>query len=430
MSLAHLPFAAPLFLAGALTAFLAALAWRRRARPEARGFIFLMLAVAVWAVPEGLLQLSDTESLWALWTKIEYFGIAAVPLAWFLTALQYGGRVKSLPKALWVVLVGVPVITVALAWTVELHPLIYREQQYFREGGLLRLDANYGIWFWVHVGYSYVLLLSGAGLFLVAASRSFHLYRSQAVALLSAVILPWVGNVLYIFRVGPLPGLDLTPFTFAVAGIPLAWAILRLRLYDLAPVARNAVIEGMRDGMIVLDLEDHISDLNPAAGAILGAPVREMLGTPAGEIFGDWILLPDTGVRGEEALEISLPSGEEERFYEVDLIPLTDKRDQPAGRLMILQDTSERKALDHELSSAKEEIRVLSGLLPLCAWCKQVRDDAGYWREIETYVSARSGAQFTHSICPSCLEEVEAKIGEAEEPVGDDAPGEEDGPGN
>ena len=419
MSLIHLPFAAPLFIAGALTLFLAALAWRRRARPEARGFIFFMVALFVWAVPEGLLQLSDTESLWTLWTKAEYLGIAAVPPAWFLTALQYGGRVKAVPRPIWVVLVAVPLITVALAWTQELHPLIYREHQYFREGGALRLDANYGIWFWVNVVYAYVLLLWGAGLFLAAASRSFHLYRSQAVALLSAVILPWVGNVLYIFRIGPLPGLDLTPFTFAVAGIPLAWAILRLRLYDLAPVARNAVIEGMRDGMIVLDLEDRISDLNPAAGAILGVPVREALGMPAAEVFGEWILLPDTGIRGEEALEISLPSGAEERFYEADLIPLTDKRDQPAGRLMILQDITRRKALDQELNSAREEIRVLSGLLPICAWCKQVRDDEGYWREIETYVSARSGARFTHSICPSCLEEVGARIGEEEDSEGD-----------
>ena len=123
MSLAHLPFAAPLFLAGALTLFLAGVAWRRRTRPEARSFIFLMVALCAWALPEGFLQLSDSESLRMLWTKAEYLGIAAVPLAWFLTALQYGGSVKALPRPIWVGLVGVPIITVALVWTQELHPL-------------------------------------------------------------------------------------------------------------------------------------------------------------------------------------------------------------------------------------------------------------------------------------------------------------------
>jgi hypothetical protein len=59
----------------------------------------------------------------------------------------------------------------------------------------------------------------------------------------------------------------------------------------------------------------------------------------------------------------------------------------------------------------------LSGLLPICAWCKQVRDDEGYWEEIETFVAARSDAHFTHSVCPSCLEGMELAVldGEREE---------------
>jgi PAS domain S-box-containing protein len=420
LSLAHLPYAAPLFFAGGLTLFLAAIAWRRRARPEARGFILLMLAVSVWALPEGLLQISDTESLWMLWTKVEYLGIAGVPLAWWVTAFQYSRRARPLPKPVWFLMVAVPVVTVVLAWTQELHPLIYQEQQYFREGGVLRFDADYGVWFWVNVGYAYLLLLWGAVLFLTAAFYSFHIYRIQAIALLSAVVLPWVGNILYIFRIGPLQGLDLTPFTFAVAGIPMAWAILRLRLYDLAPVARNAVIEGMRDGMVVLDLEDRISDLNPAGSRILGASVRELLGQHAADIFGEWILSLELDDAGNHPPEISLPGEQGERFFEVDLFPLVDKRDLSAGRLMILRDITERRALGRELDTAREEIRMLSGLLPICAWCKQVRDDEGYWREIETFLADRSDAQFTHSICPSCLEGVDAKVGEGEEEDDDD----------
>ena len=66
------------------------------------------------------------------------------------------------------------------------------------------------------------------------------------------------------------------------------------------------------------------------------------------------------------------------------------------------------------VEKTREEIRMLSGLLPICAWCKQVRDDEGYWGEIETFVSARSDAQFTHSICPSCMEGVDARVEEAE----------------
>jgi hypothetical protein len=47
-------------------------------------------------------------------------------------------------------------------------------------------------------------------------------------------------------------------------------------------------------------------------------------------------------------------------------------------------------------------VQVLSGLLPVCAWCRKVRDDAGYWAQIEQYISARSKLEFTHGICPEC----------------------------
>lgn len=60
------------------------------------------------------------------------------------------------------------------------------------------------------------------------------------------------------------------------------------------------------------------------------------------------------------------------------------------------------EALVRELRAALDNVKVLSGLLPLCAWCKSVRNDAGYWEQIETYLSERTEARFTHGLCPSC----------------------------
>ncbi|HUE85950.1 MAG TPA: tetratricopeptide repeat protein [Vicinamibacterales bacterium] len=56
------------------------------------------------------------------------------------------------------------------------------------------------------------------------------------------------------------------------------------------------------------------------------------------------------------------------------------------------------------LSEALQRVRTLKGMLPICASCKKIRDDNGYWTQVEAYVSSHSGAEFTHSICPSCLE--------------------------
>jgi len=62
----------------------------------------------------------------------------------------------------------------------------------------------------------------------------------------------------------------------------------------------------------------------------------------------------------------------------------------------------EREKLIHELQNALAEVKTLSGLLPICAHCKNVRDDKGYWNKIESYIHQHSGAQFSHGICPEC----------------------------
>jgi len=78
------------------------------------------------------------------------------------------------------------------------------------------------------------------------------------------------------------------------------------------------------------------------------------------------------------------------------------------------KDITQRKIVEHErerliadLREAIAKIKILTGLLPMCAWCKKVRDDKGYWQKVETYVQEHSDASFTHGICPDCLKKVD-----------------------
>ena len=73
-------------------------------------------------------------------------------------------------------------------------------------------------------------------------------------------------------------------------------------------------------------------------------------------------------------------------------------------------DFEERAAIILELQKALKEIKTLTGLLPICAWCKNVRDDKGYWKNVESYISEHSDAEFTHGICPDCLKKVSPEV--------------------
>ena len=100
----------------------------------------------------------------------------------------------------------------------------------------------------------------------------------------------------------------------------------------------------------------------------------------------------------------------EQRCFDVTIEPLRDLRDHMVGLTCAAVDITERKAAETEreqliedLQRALAEVKRLSGLLPICAGCKRVRDDTGYWNEVEQYISAHTDAEFTHSLCPDCI---------------------------
>ncbi len=70
------------------------------------------------------------------------------------------------------------------------------------------------------------------------------------------------------------------------------------------------------------------------------------------------------------------------------------------------------RALVSELQTTLDDVKTLSGLLPICAWCRQVRSDEGYWTQLEHYVSEHSDARFTHGICPKCAAGIGESTGE------------------
>jgi DNA-binding NtrC family response regulator len=71
-----------------------------------------------------------------------------------------------------------------------------------------------------------------------------------------------------------------------------------------------------------------------------------------------------------------------------------------------IQYSIERQKLITRLENSLKEIKTLRGLLPMCAWCRKIRDDKGYWQELETYIRQHTDTAFTHGICPDCMKKV------------------------
>jgi PAS domain-containing protein len=283
-----------LLIAAAISVALAFYAWRRRDVPGAETLAFLMSATAVWAFGYALELAIPGIAGKIFWAKVQYLGIITVPVAWLAFALQYTGRTRWLTRSWLALLSGIPLVTLLLALTNEAHNLIWSNTEIARTGSLVLLGLEHGAWFWVYWTYSYLLMLCGSVLIVSRLARSADLYRKQSSALLAGVAVPWVANGVYVLGLTPVPGLDLTPFTFLLSGAMLSWGLFRYRLLDIVPVAHQAIIEGMRDGVAVLDLQGRIVEINPAALRILDVPAPGAIGRAAEEIVPSFSVLPGT----------------------------------------------------------------------------------------------------------------------------------------
>jgi PAS domain S-box-containing protein len=113
-----------------------------------------------------------------------------------------------------------------------------------------------------------------------------------------------------------------------------------------------------------------------------------------------------------EELALHRDTGER-RWHLTTRVPLIDNRGKVTGIVGIARDITERKhaeaereRLIKELQDALADIKTLSGLVPICANCKKIRDDKGYWMQVESYIQERSQARFSHGICPDCMKKL------------------------
>jgi len=108
--------------------------------------------------------------------------------------------------------------------------------------------------------------------------------------------------------------------------------------------------------------------------------------------------------------DVRVPTPAGDTFYITSVKPILDVAGEVSSVVCISKDITARKQAEQErldlierLRTALQEVRTLSGMLPICAHCKKIRDDQGYWTRIEEYLQAHSQAEFTHGICPDCV---------------------------
>ena len=232
------PFILPVLGAGVLSAVLAVYAWRQREdAPGTLVFVALIALTAWWSFIYALELATTDPATMLLWVKLEWISIALLPVAWFLFSLVYSGYGRFVTLRNAGLLTIVPLVIIGLAWTTPSHGLLYVDLGVVDNGSFVAFTAQRGPAFYIHVAYSYSLLLFSVALMWRAWLRAQGEQRRLASFVFIGALLPIVGNLIYqiaLLRNWPLY-IDLTVLAFAGSIILFTWGWFRLRLADLVP---------------------------------------------------------------------------------------------------------------------------------------------------------------------------------------------------
>ncbi len=349
-------YAAISALAAGISAFSSAMAWRRRAIPGGTSLAMLLASVSLWSLASAFEYAAVGVPLKVLCAKIEYIGVVSSPLFFLAFALEYNHYSHWLTKKHAALLSVVPLVTLGLAWTNEKHGLIWSGFSQSHAGQNL-LVYSHGPAYWIGViGYDYTVTLIASIMLVWAMVRFPALYRRQPVMLLTGLSVPWAGNIIYTLGLSPLPGLEPTPLLMTFSGLAYGFAIFRFGLLPLVPVAREALIETLPDGVLVLDMHRRVVDINPSARRLLGREDGTVLGLSDEQAFAGW---PDLAARLREAAvmpqEVPLRDRGGRRM-EVRVSPLIDRQGRTTGSLVVLRDITVRALAEEALRDANQRL--------------------------------------------------------------------------
>ncbi len=389
------PFSA-LYFAGLVIALaLAATAFRMRPVRGAAYFSMMAVSVACW-IAGYILGFFNTDLAWkVLAVRIEYLGIIGAPVCFFLFVADYVQL--RLPRG-WQGFLLVPAaFMVLMVLTFPYHEWLYIEYDVRTlDNGFVIFDKRYGPLFYFWMAFAYVVMMASALVLAWGVSRMPDQYRFQATVLGIIIATIMISNVMFVSGLNPIRPYDPTPLSFLVASVMGLFNMRIYRFLDIVPVAHNLVFRQVPTGVVVLNEKDRVIDLNGRAERALGP--REAL---LGAALSDRIDIDQPRLES-----VSLGTNRE---YDVEVTSLTGDGGQSAGRLVMIHDVTERnemhrrqESLIAELRKALADVRVLEGMLPICANCKKIKSDEGNWYEIETFIDKHSQAQFSHGICPGC----------------------------
>ncbi len=337
--------------------------WRRF---SARQLMLLTAASAMWSMTYAMELLSADFSVKLFWVNLEYVGSAWIGMLVFKFILSISGRTRWLTPFSTLLLCLVPAATLMLVFTNDIHGLMWQQAWTKNISGMEALFYHRGTGFWIFLVFSYALLFWATLILIHAVLVSArHHFRRQLKIILLGIMVPWVCNIVYIFRFPLLQGIDLTPFAFMITGLFFVWALIRYQLLHLIPLAREAAMDSMGDPVVVLDMADRVVEVNQACSRVFEIKHFVPGMQYADELFPDLFSLVDQHrAHAPASFEAAFAAKGNPHHWHLSISALTGTNQAQKGWLIVFRNITEQKQTEAALRQTRDYVKSIINSMP------------------------------------------------------------------
>jgi len=374
------PYTLPLVLVVGLCTAGAAIAWHQREGPAETWATFVQVSIGLWALT-NLLALSFvtyTAKLWALLLFVPTIPLLVVTTLLF--TVHFCGLSGALTQWRRRALLSFPVVALLVSATNGVHGLVLVDPHLDSGGEYVALAYDLGLGTYAVSFVSYLIAGTYLGLLFRKFCRSRNVYRRLSLVIFLTAFVLVVVSLGSVTRVSPFPHFVLLPTSYLVMGVLLllvtssartvrqlpvdrALAPIQSRVDSTVPLARDFVVQEVDNGIVVLDADDRVVDINATATRMLG--LERPVGRKMTEITRPSLVL-DAGellpvLRGDRPVqelrdEVWVETHDGERCYEVTISALDGGSGTETAHVVLMHDITDRKAREERLQRQTEAL--------------------------------------------------------------------------
>ena len=335
------------FIIGAVVFYYA---WRNRTGPGIYAFAISVALEMSWLIGYVIEVNTKAQEAKVFWDNFQFIGAFYAPIALLVFAFGFTGIKINVRR--WIIALGTfPTIILFFIFTniqpdlirlnTQVLPGVPYDELTYQYGSLV----NYGNYFLYLVSLAYI------GVLIAGFRRRERNFRAQLWLVLLGTGIPIIGLILGQFLGFKFANQrDTSPLLFIISNAIIAFGVFRFRLFNILPIAREALFETIEDVLIILDTEGVVVDANNTAQRFLSAAGTDPIGIPISSVFPE--LIEQSGSVTEIHTEIE---GADNRFFSLKITPLYDRAGEYIGRLVYAHDITDQKNAQRESLVASEQ---------------------------------------------------------------------------